>query len=197
MFVQVIRGSAKDADALRAAGEQWQKDLRPGAKGYLGVTSGVAADGTAVTIVRFESEAAAQANSDRPEQGKWFEENIATNLENVTFYNCPEVDLFAGGGDNKAGFVQVMIYKPSDVNALRSLTKEFESLAGDRPDLLGGVLAIATDGTVIDTNYFRSEKEAREAEKKEMPPEMQKTMQKFGELAGNVEFIDITEPVMY
>ena len=197
MFAQVIRGRAKNPDALRAAGEQWQKDLRPGAKGYLGVTSGVAADGTAVTIVRFESEADAQANSERPEQGKWFEENIATNIEDVTFYNCPEVELFAGGGDDKAGFVQVMIYKPSDIGALRALTKEFEKMAPQRPDILGGVLAFATDGTVIDTNYFTSEKDARDAEKKDMPPEMAQTMQKFGEIAGNVEFIDITDPIMH
>ena len=52
MFVQVIRGRAKDTDKLRAAGENWQKELRPGATGYLGSTHGVAEDGTAVTIVR-------------------------------------------------------------------------------------------------------------------------------------------------
>src|SRR3954447_7324730 len=118
MFAQVIRGRAKDPDALKAAGAQWQKDLRPGAKGYLGSTHGVAEDGTAVTIVRFESGAAANANSERPEQGKWFEENIAPNLEGVTFYNCPRVELFLGGGKDNANFVQVMMYKPSDVNAV-------------------------------------------------------------------------------
>lgn len=197
MFVQVIRGHAKNADALRAAGEKWQQELRPGAKGYLGSTHGIASDGTMVTIVRFESEAAANANGERPEQGKWFEENIASNVEDVTFYNCPTVDLFAGGGSDKAGFVQVMFYKPSDVEALRKMTKEFENVAGDRPDILGGMLVVSTDGTVIDTNYFTSEAEARAGEKREMSPEMQATMQKFGELAGNVEFIDLRDPVLF
>jgi len=197
MFVQVIRGKTKNADALRAAGQKWQDELRPGAKGYLGVTTGVADDGTAVTVVRFESEAAAQANSDRPEQSKWFEENIAPNLTDVTFYNCPTVDLFAGGGSDEAGFVQVMFYKPNDVEALRSLAKEFENVAGDRPDILGGMLAIATDGTVIDTNYFTSEADARANEKKEMSPQMQATMQKLGELAGNIEFVDIRHPELH
>jgi len=197
MFVQVIRGKAKDADALKAAGQKWQDELRPGAKGYLGVTTGVADDGTAVTLVRFESEAAAQANSERPEQNKWFEENIAPNLTDVTFYNCPTVDLFAGGGSDAAGFVQVMFYKPNDVEALRALAKSFENVAGDRPDILGGVLAVATDGTVIDTNYFTSEAEARANEKKEMSPEMQATMQKLGEIAGNIEFVDLRDPEMH
>jgi hypothetical protein len=197
MFAQVIRGKTKDADALRAAGEKWQKELRPGAKGYLGSTHGVADDGTMVTIVRFESEAAAQANSDRPEQGEWFQANIAPNVSDVTFYNCPTVDLFGGGGDDSAEFVQVMFYKPSDVEALRKIAKSFENVAADRPDILGGVLCIATDGTVIDTNYFRSEKEARENEGKPMSAEMQEVMQKFGEIAGNVEFVDLRSPEMY
>ncbi len=197
MYAQVIKARAKDAAALKAAGEQWQKDLKPGAKGYLGVTSGVADDGTSITIVRFESAEAAQANSDRPEQGKWFQEVLSPLLEDVTFYNCPRVELFAGGGSDQAGFVQSMVYKPSDVDALLALTKEFEKMAPQRPDILGGVLCIADDGTVIDTNYFSSEKEARDAEKQDMPAEFQQTMQKFGELAGDVQFIDLTDPVMH
>jgi hypothetical protein len=197
MFVQVIRGTAKNADALRAAGDKWQQELKPGAKGYLGSTHGVTDDGKMVTIVRFEDEAAANANSERPEQGKWFEENIAPNVEGVSFHNCPTVDLFAGGGSNDAGFVQVMVYKPSDVEALRKMTKTFENVASERPDILGGMLAVSTDGTVIDTNYFRSEKEAREAEGKEMSDDMKETMKRFGELAGNVEFLDLRDPVLY
>lgn len=197
MFVQVIRGKATNADAIRAAGANWQKELKPGAKGYLGSTHGIADDGTMVNIVRFESEEAAKANSERPEQGKWFEANITPNAEDLTFHNCPTVDLFAGGGSNDAGFVQVMVYKPSDIEALRKMTKSFENVASERPDILGGMLAVSTDGTVIDTNYFRSEKEARAAEAKEMSDEMKKTMQSFGDLAGNVEFIDLRDPVMH
>jgi len=196
MFVQVIRGKAKNADAILAAGEKWQKELKPGAKGYLGSTLGITDDGTMVTIVRFESEAAANANSERPEQGKWFEENIAANVDEISFFNCPTVDTFLGGGSDDAGFVQVMVYKPSDVDSIRALAKEFENVAADRPDILGGVMAISTDGTVIDTNYFRSEKEARENESKEMSPEMQKTMQRLGELAGKIEFLDLRDPVL-
>jgi hypothetical protein len=197
VFAQVIKARTKDAAALKAAGEQWQQELKPGAKGYLGVTNGVADDGTAITIVRFESQEAAQANSERPEQAKWWEEVLSPLLEDVTFYNCPRVELFAGGGDDKAGFVQTMIYKPSDVDALLALTKEFEKMAPQRPDILGGVLCLADDGTVIDTNYFTTEADARAAEKQPMTPEVQQTMQKFGELAGEVQFIDLKDPVMH
>jgi hypothetical protein len=194
MYAQVIVGKAKDAAALRAAGERWQTELKPGAKGYLGATSGVADDGTAFTIVRFESEADAKANSDRAEQGAWWQEMTKSYDGEPTFYDCPEVDVFLKGGSDDAGFVQVMIYKPKDVAALRDASATFEKFASDRPDLIGGTSAFASDGTVIDTSYFTSEAEAREAEKKEMPAEVQDAMQSVGENMGDIRYIDLRDP---
>ena len=68
MFVQVIQGKLKDADLLNRQLERWRKEVKPGAKGYLGSTGGATADGRSIAIVRFDSEAAARANSGRPEQ---------------------------------------------------------------------------------------------------------------------------------
>ena len=68
MFVQIIEGRTNDPKALMEQGDAWQRDVRPGAIGYLGVTAGVTADGRTVAIVRFEDEASARANSERPEQ---------------------------------------------------------------------------------------------------------------------------------
>ena len=73
MFVQVIEGTTSDPAALIEHGDRWQREVRPGAVGYLGVTAGVTADGRAVAIVRFEDEASARANAERPEQTVWFE----------------------------------------------------------------------------------------------------------------------------
>jgi hypothetical protein len=47
MFVQIIEGTTNDRDALIAAGDAWQQEVRPGAIGYLGATSGVASGGRA------------------------------------------------------------------------------------------------------------------------------------------------------
>jgi hypothetical protein len=74
MFAQIIVGKTRDGAAMQATAERWDAELRPGAKGILGVTSGVADDGTAFTIVRFDSEADAKANSARPEQGRFWQE---------------------------------------------------------------------------------------------------------------------------
>jgi hypothetical protein len=197
MYIQVIRGRVKDAEAMRSKGEEWQRELKPGAKGHLGSTAGVADDGTYINVVRFESEEAARANSDRPEQGSFWQETSKLFDGQPTFYDCPEVELTMGGGSDDAGFVQVMIYKPKDVAAIKASVKEFEKLAPMRPDIIGGTSAFAIDGTVIDTNYFTSEAEARAGEKQEMSPEIQELMKGFSENVGEVEFIDIKDPWLH
>lgn len=197
MFIQIVRGKVKDGAAMLAASDEWMAELKPGATGYLGSTEGVADDGTFVAVVRFESQAAAQANSDRPEQAAWFEKTSQLFDGPVTFYDCPTVETTMGGGSDDAGFVQLMIYTPSDADTLIAMTKEFEKLAPMRPDIIGGTTAVATDGTFIDTNYFTSEAEARAAEKQPMTPEVQGLMERFGELAGSVEFIDLSSPRMH
>ena len=68
-FVQVIQGQVSDAAKVRAHLDKWNKELAPGADGWLGSTAGVTEDGRVVALVRFESEEAARRNSDRPEQG--------------------------------------------------------------------------------------------------------------------------------
>lgn len=197
MFIQVIRGKTKDAAAMRAAADEWMTELKPGAKGFLGATEGVAADGTFVAVARFESEDAARANSDRPEQGAWWEKTSKLFDGDVTFYDCPRIETFQGGGSDDAGFVQVMVYKPSDVDAILEMAKEFEKIAPMRPDILGGTTAVANNGTVIDTNYFTSEAEARAGESQMMTPEVEKIIERFQTLTGEIEFIDLSDPWMY
>lgn len=196
MFVQVIRGKAKDAGIIRAQMDKWDRELKPGATGYLGSTQGVADDGTFVAVVRFESEDAARRNGDRPEQGAWWE-TTSKALEGVSFYDCPTVDLYQGGGSNDAGFVQVMFYKPRSVDELRAVSKEFETIGAMRPDLIGGTTAIAKDGTVIDTNYFTSEQDARQGESQPMQPETRQIMERFRDIAGEIEFVDLRDPWLY
>ena len=73
--MQVITGTVTDADGFRAQNERWEKELRPGATGYLGSTTGIADDGRFVAAVRFESADAARRSSVHPNgkigQGEW------------------------------------------------------------------------------------------------------------------------------
>ena len=194
MFVQVIEGRAKDAEGLRSQVEKWRRELSPGAQGWLGSTGGVADDGTFIAVARFESEAAAQANSDRPEQGAWWEETKAYLDGEVTFLNCPTVDVFGAGGSDDAGFVQVMQGRADRDQVVASMSGVEEILRRARPDVIGGIAAWPGDGTFTQVVYFTSEAEAREREKAEMSPEDAEAMQQSVGTMQVERFVDLRQP---
>ena len=66
MFIQVIQERCSDADRLRKQLDVWERDLAPGADGFLGSTGGLTDDGTFVAVVRFDSREQADAQSSRP-----------------------------------------------------------------------------------------------------------------------------------
>lgn len=195
MFVQIIEGKAKDPGLLKRQGERWQKELKPGAKGYLGHTGGVTADGRTIDVVRFESEADARSNSDRPEQGAWWNETEKGYDGPVSFTESSDTELLFNGGSNDAGFVQVMKGKVKDAAALRKWSKEHEGhLREIRPDLIGGLDAYQPDGSFVSVAYFTSEAEARKNEQSMGDdPVMGEYM---SHMAGDIEFLDITDPAI-
>jgi len=197
MFVQIIRARTSDPGGVVKHGERWQAELRPGAEGYLGSTSGVSADGETVAVVRFADEDAANRNAARPEQGEWWS-GMEKLLENPAFVGSSDVELLHGGGSDEAGFVQVMEGTYTDEDRLRSLLGDEaeEALSTFRPDLLGASL-ILHDGRFTQVNYFTSEAEARENEQKDPPAEMAEQMAEMGQVMTVETFIDLTEPQIY
>lgn len=194
MFVQIIEGRTSDAEGLMAQGDRWQEELRPGAVGYLGVTAGVAADGRSIVLVRFESEEAARANSERPEQGAWFQEMQKYYDGEPAFTESSDVTEFLGGGSNDAGFVQVMKVKEVDRALVERLDASFEQFAHLRPDLLGAIRVWTAPDAYVEAAYFTSEADARKGEQAEMPEEMQAAMADFEKIVANTEFIDLPNP---
>ena len=197
MFVQIIEGQTRDAAGIQRQVERWQAEVRPGAAGFLGSTSGATADGRAFAIVRFESETAARANSERPEQSAWWAETSKYFDGEVTFTESSDVQELLGGGSNEAGFVQIMKSSGVDRGRMASLDKELDRLAGLRPDLIGSVRVWTGRDSCIEVNYFTSEAEARAGEQKEMPPEAQAMMTEFGDLMKNTEFLDLSDPQLH
>jgi hypothetical protein len=188
MFIQVLRGHVADASATRTALDAWH--AAPWPAGYLGMTSGVAEDGTFIAVARFASAEAARANS-------W--DGTATLLGIMpTVYDCPIVDDYMGGARDDAGFVQVEVYTgATDVDGLRVVDREFEAFADLRPDLLGVTTAISEDGHAFAANYFSSEEAARAAEAREWPAEVLALVERVAELTDGVEYIDLRTPWMY
>jgi hypothetical protein len=197
MFVQVIEGRVSDREGLHRQMDKWEKDLRPGATGFLGSTSGVTDDGYGIAFARFESAAAAKANSERPEQGAWWSETAKCYSGDVTFTDSEDVEMFLGGGSNDAGFVQVMRGN-ADRDQLHAIDAGFENVAADwRPDLIGGLRVWTAPDRYVEANYFTSEADAREGEKKEPPSELAAQASEFEKLMADVEYNDLRDPWLY
>jgi hypothetical protein len=197
MFVQVIEGRVNDAEAVRRQLDRWDSELKPGASGFLGSTGGITDDGRLIMFARFESEQAAQANADRPEQGEWFAEMAKCFDGEPTFTNSTDVDTFLAGGSDDAGFVQVMRSKGIDRGRVAEMDALFEPHAKTwRPDLIGGLRVWTGPGECTEVNYFTSEAEARANEQKPPPPEAAAGFAEFEEMTANTEFIDLHDPVI-
>jgi hypothetical protein len=195
MFVQVIEGKTDDPEAVHRRLEIWQRDLMPGAIGYLGSTGGCTASGDCILIARFQDRESAQRNSDRPEQGDWWSETEKCFSGPVRFHDTDDVQLMTHGELDKAHFVQVMEGHCSDRNRAVELEHDADPLlATARPDLLGAVTAFFDGDEFTEVAYFTSEREARAAESQEMPGEMSSTFAEWENLMKVDRYIDITDP---
>lgn len=199
MFVQVIQGKVSDASQLRAQLDKWLEEVAPGAPGWLGSTSGVTEDGRAIALARFESAEAAQQNSDRPEQGAWWEETAKLFTDEPVFHNSTSVEVDTPGDPDQAGFVQVMQGRTSDPARAKELMANDETdWQSFRPEILGTV-SIAHDGDAWTMAvYFTSEEAAREGERKEPPPELRQMMKEMDALSvGEPLFYDLKDPWLH
>ena len=163
MFVQIIQGQVSDAAEVHDALDRWAAELAPGATGWLGSTAGVTDDGRLIAIARFESEAAARRNSDRPEQDQWWAQTSKLFTSDATFLESTDVDEDLVGDPNTAGFVQVIQGRSTDPARARELMSENPApWAAFRPDILGSLGAGHDGGAYTAVMYFTSEAAARE-----------------------------------
>jgi hypothetical protein len=195
MFVQVIKGRTGDIEGWLARGRLWNEELRPGAAGFLGSTAGAASDGTVFVIARFADEAAATANSDRPEQGSWWEETARLFDGDPSFRNSSDVSQLFGGGSDTATFVQIMEGTVADrAKAEAFETPELEAqLRAARPDLLGSIRVWFDGGSFVEAAYFTSEADAR---KGETSADFAGPQEDYMALFGDMTFTDLREPIL-
>ena len=196
MFAQIIQGRTTQPEALIAAVDRWMQDLAPGATGWLGSTGGVTEDGRFIAVVRFESEEAARRNSDRPEQSQWWAETEALFDGEPTFHDSNDVTIDVQGDPDSAGFVQIMQGRSSDPQRAKQLmAQDPEKWAAFRPDMVGSVVVGHDGGAYTMVMYFTSEADAREGERKEVPPDLQAAMDEMNKLSvGEPEFFDLKQP---
>jgi hypothetical protein len=193
MFVQVIQGQTSSAQELKAQLDRWERELRPGAAGFLGSTAGVAEDGTAFMAARFDSEQSARANSERHEQGQWWAETEKLFSGPVTFTDSSDVQVVIEPRDD-AGFVQVILSKVRDRKRVEEINDVVATeMRTSRPDVIGSV-AVWSGDRCCDITYFSSEADAREGEKKELPEGHQALFEEWKSLLDDVTFLDVKDP---
>lgn len=198
MFIQVIEGKTSDPEGFRRVLEEWGEKGREGAIGFLGVTTVIAADGSVVTMARFEDEEKAMQNSARPEITEMAGRLAELSDGPPTYHNCNEVETFLGGGSDDAGFVQFMIGTAVDKAKAQAAEKDATPmLSALRPDVLGGVTAWDGDWW-CQAIYFTSEAEARAGEKKfdTLSGEDQKKFQEMMTAYGEPRYVDGPNPIL-
>jgi hypothetical protein len=191
VFIQIIQGRCTRQDELHALADRWREELGPTAPGWLGGTYGFTDDDMFVGVIRFDSEESARANSERPEQGRWWAEMEALFDGPVEFHDCRAVTLMLDGGSDAAGFVQVIRGKGDDPGRLKAMMQETDMMHDRRPEIIGGTLAIEEDGTFTETISFTDEDSARRGEQQEMPADVRETMES---VMHDVTFLDLHHP---
>ena len=191
MFIQIIQASCSRQDELRAQLDRWFTERSPHVQGWLGGTYGFTDDNMFVAVVRFDSKESAMANSASRGQSEWWAATEGLLDGPVEFHDCTDVTLMMDGGSDRAGFVQIIRGRADDPDALRAMMSETDLLHQMRPDILGATLAIADDGTFVETVAFTDEAAARSGEQVEMPEEMRDRM---AAAMHDVSFTDLHHP---
>ena len=198
MFVQVIQGRTSQPQAVAEAFDRWRADLAPGATGWLGSTGGVTEDGRFLGVARFESEEAAAANSQRPEQDAWWSETASCSTGKPHSATAPTYRRPAAAtrtGPDSSRSCRAGAATPSVPRQL--MTQDSDKWAEFRPDVIGSVAIGHDEGAYTMVLYFTSEAEAREGERKEPPPELQAQMEEMNKLTvGEPEFFDLKQPFL-
>ena len=195
MFIQIIQGKCSNEERMHQLSDEWRETLGPTADGWLGGTYGVTDDGEFLGVVRFESKEAAARNSARPEQDAWWQKMQECFEGDVTFHDCDDVMLMLDGGSDQAGFVQVMQGRASDPEKFHRFNEQpMDALHEQRPDIIGGTIAMQPDGWFTETIFFRSEAEAREGERKQMPEDMRKMWEEEMSIMQDLTYKDLHHP---
>jgi hypothetical protein len=197
MFVQFIEGTVHDRAGLRRLFDRWHEEQAPHAEGWLGSTAGVADDGTCLIAARFASAEDARRNSDRPEQGAWWEELVKHFDGPPAVHDCGTAVLWGDGGSDDAAFVQVLAMDVLDGDRVRAAVSEIEGTPRpeERPDIIGGLFAVADDDSrAFEVVYFTTEEDARRGEATMGDPAEDPTWAPLIAALGQPRFIDLREP---
>lgn len=157
MFAEVVHGTDGEAAAVREAWTRTLAAIEGEGTGWLGATSGRAADGTFVAVLCFETEEMSRITMDRlAEASAW--DRLAATAGGLTFRECPHVRAFAAGGDEKIEAVEVTQGMVNDVSRVAAAFHKAR-LA----DAAAGLLCWDDAGFACSMLYLRTARAAGQA----------------------------------
>jgi hypothetical protein len=189
MFIQVIQAKSSKRDEVRALTDEWGELPNEGS-GFLGGTYGFTDDGDFFGVVRFESKEKAMANSERPETDAMAKRMGELMDGPPQFHDCDDVTVWADGGSDDAGFVQIIQGRTDDPERLKAVMAADEDDArAQRSDIIGGTFGLKADGSFVNTVAFTDEASAREGEaSSDGPPE------EIVSLMSDLTFYNLRDP---
>lgn len=195
MFIQVIVGKTNDPAAVHRQLDTWQRELRPGAIGYLGSTGGCTDAGDCILVARFESREAARRNGERPEQTAWWRETEKCFTAPATFHDTEEVEVMQHGRLDDARFVQVMEGHVTDRTRAVELEHQADALlARERPELLGSVTAFYDGDSFTELAYFTDERAARQGEQRSLSNDAERAFAEWQQVMKVDRYLDLQDP---
>ena len=197
MFLRILRGQAYDAAATLADVDRWRRELGAGVLGWRRLTAGIGEGGELVLALRYDAEADARRDQDRPELAA----GLAAAERHLTgparWYDCPVVHTMKDGDAGEAGFVRVVQGRLADPVRLAAMRAEVERTLRDRaPHVLGVTVAEHADGTgFTELTYCTSERETRAADR-QMPVEMAVQLGTVRSYVEGLEEVELRSPVL-
>jgi hypothetical protein len=173
VFIRILRGQAVDGAATLAEIDRWRHELGARVLGWQRLTAGVGDGGELVLALRYDTEAAARRDRDRPELAAWQSAAERHLAGPGRWYDCPVVHTMKAGDAGQAGFLRVVQGRLADPVRLAAMRAEVERTLRDRaPHVLGVTVAEHADGIgFTELTYLTSERETRAADR-QMPVEM-------------------------
>jgi hypothetical protein len=197
MFIRILRGQVLDVTTAGVELGRWRQELAAGELGWQRLTAGIGEGGELVLVLRYDSEATARADRDRPELAAWQRAAERHLAGPGRWYDCPVVHTMKRGDNGEAGFVRVVQGRLADPVRLAAMRAEVERTLRDRaPHVLGVIVAEHADGTgFTELTYLTSERETRAADR-EMPVEMAVQLGTVRSYVEGLEEVELRRPLM-
>jgi hypothetical protein len=197
VFIRILRGQVDDGAAALAEVARWRRELGAGVLGWQRLTAGVGDGGELVLAVRYDTEATARRDRDRPELAAWQASAERHLVGPARWHDCPVVHTMKDGDAGQAGFVRVVEGRLADPVRLAAMRAEVERTLRDRaPHVLGVIVAEHADGTgFTELTYLTSEREARAADR-QMPVEMAVQLGTVRSYVEGLEEVELRTPLL-